>query len=150
MKAFVQNEAGSAIKRLHNEKTFARTGALRVARAYPFPYGFILGTTAEDGLNVDCFFITARPLRTGQIIDCEPIGLMEQIEDGKTDHNLLVVPRGEKQRLNGKIAVTLVLFVTHVFDYVPAKRLRAGNFLGRETALRHISRHRDLGLGKRR
>jgi inorganic pyrophosphatase len=54
MKVFIQNEAGSFIKHAHDEKTLEPRGATRVSRAYPFPYGFILGTTADDGLNVDC------------------------------------------------------------------------------------------------
>ena len=57
----------------------------RAARQYPFPYGFVLETTNEDGGNVDCFVITPRELKTGQIVDCRPVGLMEQIEDGKQE-----------------------------------------------------------------
>ena len=52
-----------------------------VSHRYPFPYGFIIGTMAADECNVDCFVITKRELKTGGIVECEPIGLMEQIED---------------------------------------------------------------------
>ena len=49
MKVFIQNEAGSFVKHSHDEKTLERKREERVSGAYPFPYGFILGTTAEDG-----------------------------------------------------------------------------------------------------
>ncbi len=103
MKVFIQNEAGSFVKNYHDEKTLEYKRAARVSRAYPFPYGFILNTTADDGLNVDCFVLTRTALRTGQIVECDPVGLMEQMEDGKEDHNVLAVIRGEDKPLDRKI-----------------------------------------------
>jgi inorganic pyrophosphatase len=74
MKVFIQNEAGSFVKNFHDEKGLKFTGTARVSRAYPLPYGFILNTTADDGLNVDCFVLTKTSLHTGQIVDCDPDG----------------------------------------------------------------------------
>jgi inorganic pyrophosphatase len=45
---FVQNEAGSN-QNYHNERTFEFKFAETVSRAYPYPYGFIVGTDADDG-----------------------------------------------------------------------------------------------------
>jgi len=101
VKVFVQNEAGSFVKRMHNEKTLEPRGSSNVSSPYPFPYGFILHTSADDGLNVDCYVLTSQPLRTGQIVNCEPIALMEQFEDCKEDHNVLAVIPGE-QRILGE------------------------------------------------
>jgi inorganic pyrophosphatase len=143
MRVFIQNEAGSFVKHVHNEKTLELKGTTEVSRAYPFPYGFVLETTAEDGLNVDCFVLTKTALRTGQIIECDAVGLMEQIEDGKEDHNVLGVIRGEGEGLERKTKEALVEFVSHVFDHVASKRIRAGNFLGRREALDYIAKHRD-------
>jgi inorganic pyrophosphatase len=70
MKVFIQNEADSFVKNFHDEKTLGFMGAARVSRAYPLPYGFILNTTGDDGLNVDCFVLTKSSLRTGQIVEC--------------------------------------------------------------------------------
>jgi inorganic pyrophosphatase len=41
----------------------------------------VIGTDSGDGGNVDCYVITNRTLKTGQIVECDPIGLMEQFED---------------------------------------------------------------------
>lgn len=88
MRVFIENEAGSYVKHFHNEKTLEPKGNATVSRPYPFPYGFILNTTAADGDNVDCFVLTQQALHTGQIVQCEAIALMEQIEDGDEDHKV--------------------------------------------------------------
>jgi inorganic pyrophosphatase len=62
-----------------------------VSRKYPYPYGFVLSTTSGNGDNLDCFVITKESLRTGEIAEVEPIGLMEQFEDGKEDYNVVTV-----------------------------------------------------------
>jgi inorganic pyrophosphatase len=143
MKAFVQNEAGSRVKHSHNEKSLELLGTSQVSRAYPFPYGFILDTTAEDGLNVDCFLLTKNSLSTGQVVECDPIGLMEQFEDGKIDHNVLAVIQGEKGLVTKDVERALTAFVTHVFDHLPGKTIRVGKFRSREDAIQYISSHRD-------
>ena len=90
---------------------------------------------------MDCFVLTKTSLRTGQIVECEPVGLMEQIEDGKEDHNVLAVIRGEDERIDSKTEQELVEFVSHVFDHVAGKTILAGNFRGRESALDYIRQH---------
>lgn len=143
MKVFIQNEAGSFVKHSHDEKTLILKGAARVSRAYPFPYGFILDTTAEDGDNVDCFVLTQEKLRTGQIVECEPIALMEQIEDGEIDHNVLAALHAEDIDLNSEIELSLIEFVSHVFDHLPGKKIQVGEFRGGDAALQHISKYQD-------
>ena len=92
---FVENEAGSDIKHHFDEERFEVLRTERVRAAYPYPYGFVPGTLAPDGDAVDCFVITGRPLRCGDTVRCEPIGLLEQTEGGVTNHNILGVPTGE-------------------------------------------------------
>ena len=88
IKVFIQNEAGSDQKHFHDEKTLEYKRTITVSRPYPFPYGFILNTTSEDGDNLDCYVITEQSLKTGMLVECEPIALLEQIEDGDEDHNV--------------------------------------------------------------
>ena len=52
IRVFVQNEAGSMQTHYHDEKTLTYLRSAPVAHAYPYPYGFILGTEARDGCNV--------------------------------------------------------------------------------------------------
>ena len=143
MKVFIQNEFGSDLKHFHNEKTLELKGTTRVSRAYPLPYGFVLNTTAEDGLNVDCFVITSQPLTTGQVVECDPIGLMEQIEDGKADHNVHAVLPGEGAVVDENTRHLLTDFVSHVFDHIPGKGIRVGRFLGKRSATSYLAAHED-------
>ncbi len=143
MKVFIENEAGSDQKNLHNEKTLEYKKTVTVSRKYPFPYGFILGTTSGDGDNLDCFVITEQKLKTGQIVECVPIGMMEQIEDGKEDNNILAKLDGEDVIIDVAIQDTLTEFVSHVFDHRPGKVVKVGGFLSKEDAKKHINQCLD-------
>ncbi|MFA6215514.1 MAG: inorganic diphosphatase [Patescibacteria group bacterium] len=143
MKIFIENEAGSDQKNLYNEKTLEYKKTVAVSRKYPFPYGFILGTTSGDGDKLDCFVITEQKLKTGQTVECEPIGIMEQIEDGKEDHNILTRLFGDKATIDEKIKSKLMEFVSHVFDHRIGKAVKVGRFLGKKEAENYIKKCSD-------
>ena len=138
IRVFVQNESGSDQKHLHDEKTVTYKETVTVSRAYPFPYGFILDTTSDDGDNLDCFVLTQRRLKTGEIVECEPVGLLEQIEDGDKDHNILARLADETPAITEEMKATFREFITHVFDHIPGKRIAVGQFLSKEAAESHI------------
>jgi inorganic pyrophosphatase len=143
MRVFVENEAGSCIKHEHNEKTLEHKGTTRVSRAFPWPYGFILGTTGEDGDNVDCYVLTKRPLHTGEIVECDPIGLIEQIEDGEVDHKIFARLQDEVAVLDDKAQQAFKDFALHVFEHIPGKTMNIGCCCDRQTAMDYIHRHLD-------
>ena len=153
MKVFIENEAGSYQKNLYDEKTLEYRKTVRVSRKYPYPCGFIMDTTSEDGDNVDAFIITDQPLKSGQIIECEPIGLMEQMEKSwreskcnmeEVDHNVLAVLSGDDLKIvSEEIKACLTDFVLHVFDHIRLNKNRVGNFLDKEEALKYIQGCRD-------
>jgi inorganic pyrophosphatase len=116
IQVFIENPAGSRAKNIHDEKTLEFKGSIPVARAYPFPYGFILGTTSEDGGNLDCFVLTNRALRRGDVVACSIVGLMEQFEDGALDHNILAALEGESASVTESVKSKLKKFVTEVFS----------------------------------
>ena len=143
VRVFIQNEAGSDRKNYHDEKLLTWQRVVTVSRPYPFPYGFILDTTADDGCNVDCFVLTDATLRTGQIIDCEVVGLMEQFEDGHADHNVLAGLPGAEAQVDARTQSRLEAFVTGVFGHIPGKQIRAGRFLDAREAHLHLGKHSD-------
>lgn len=143
IRVFIQNEAGSDTKHIHNEKTLLHETSVRISRPYPYPYGFVLNSTAADGCNLDCFVVTDRPLRTGDIVDCKPEGLMEQIEDGEEDHNVLATLPGQELVVDDGLRSTLGDFVHHVFDHIEGKKVQAGRFLGPADAERWVALHWD-------
>lgn len=143
VRVFIENEAGSNRKHRHNEKTLEFLHTEEVSRPYPFPYGFILDTTAGDGMNLDCFVITSQKLRTGQIVVCEPIGLMEQIDAGDEDHNVLARLPDESVEITPDLEAALVDFSCNVFQHVEGKHLEPGRFLDADDAIAHIQACRD-------
>jgi len=143
VKVFIQNEDGSQTKHYHDEKTLQFERKAQVWRPYPFPYGFVLDTTAADGCNVDCFVLTSRLLHTGEIVDCEPVALMDQFEDGQEDHNVLAAMPGEQALLGEAVKQQLTEFVSHVFDHIPGKKIAVGDFRSSEDALNYLA-ERDV------
>jgi inorganic pyrophosphatase/GNAT superfamily N-acetyltransferase len=129
-KVFIENQAGSSRKNHDDEKTLMFQRSETVSRAYPFPYGFIIGTSAADGDCLDCFVISERALRIGEVVECEAIGLMEQTEDGLSDHNVLAQLVGERAAVTAEVRATLADFVQNVFSHIPGKAIGVGRFLG--------------------
>jgi|SRR3989344_1096614 len=145
MKVFIENEAGSDQKNIYDEKTLEYKKTYTVSKKYPFAYGFILDTTSGDGDNLDCFIITDKPLKTGQTVECEPVGIMEQFEDAdkKEDHNVLAKLNGEVVEVTPEIEEKLREFVLHVFDHKPGKIVKVGEFLGKDEAEKYINKCAD-------
>ena len=143
MQVFIQNEAGSDQKNYHDEKTLVWERRVEVSRRYPYPYGFVIGTTGEDGYNVDCFVLTTDRLRSDELVECKVVGLMEQVEDGEADHNVLAVPVGQDFQVDSAVQGKLSEFVSHVFDHIEGKEIRVGRFLPAEEAQPYIDLHRD-------
>lgn len=143
MRVFIENEAGSNQKNIYDEKTLEYQKTVTVSREYPFPYGFILRTTSGDGDNLDCFVLTKRELKAGQIVECEPLGMMEQIEDGEEDHKVLALLTGEDTKINDEVKKDLTKFVSHVFDHLEGKIIKVGRFLGKEEAMECIRKCLD-------
>ena len=144
IKVCIQVEAGSCDKKLYNEKTLEYLETRRVSRPYPYPYGFIIGTSAADGDNVDCYIITNERLKSGAIVECEPIGLLEQDEDGEVDHKVLAALPGQEVEIKQGLLQQLQDFIYAVFARFPDVNVRVGPILSREAAFHHIQACREV------
>lgn len=145
IKVFIENEAGSNKKNLYDEKTLEYRKTVTVSREYPYPYGFILNTTSGDGDNLDCFVLTEKRLRTGDIVECEPIGVLLQREDDEEDNNILAVLKDENIALDEEVKEKLKEFIRHVFNHTKGKKIEVGDFLEKETAINLIQKCTDKG-----
>lgn len=133
MRVFIENEAGSRRKNTYDEATGALLKAEDVSAAYPFPYGFIIGTKADDADAADCFVLTRQSIASGAVVECNPTGLLEQVEDGETDHKVLALLPGESMAI-AEAEPALRHFVSRVFAHVPGKTMHIGRLLGAEAA----------------
>jgi inorganic pyrophosphatase len=138
MRVLIENEAGSRRKNTYDETSLLWLKADDVSAEYPFPYGFVVGTTAGDGDAADCFVLTTRNLASGTIAECEPVGLLEQIEDGEVDHKVLAVLPGETFELS-QAEDDLRAFVSRVFAHLPGKRMTIGRLMDREAAKAYLA-----------
>ena len=59
---------------------------------YPYDYGFIPNTLADDGDPLDGMVIIDEPTFPGCVIAARPIGMMEMIDGGERDEKILCVP----------------------------------------------------------
>lgn len=59
---------------------------------YPYDYGFIPNTLADDGDPLDGMVIIDQPTFPGCVIATRPIGMLEMIDGGDRDEKLLCVP----------------------------------------------------------
>lgn len=143
MRVFIENEAGSRHKNIYDERTLAYRRTVEVSHSYPYPYGFVIGTRSGDGDCVDCFVLTATALGSGSIVDCDPIGLLEQVEDGEVDHKVLAVPIGEHFALDDSVLTALKAFINGVFAHVAGKRMQVGRLLPRADAVAYVRDCRD-------
>lgn len=143
IQVLIQVEAGSRERNLYNEKTLEFKGRRQMSRPFPYPYGFIIGTSAADGDCVDCYIITTDKLRAGSIVECEPVGLMEQDEDGEIDHKVLAALPGQNVELDERLLKELRDFIYALIAPFPDVHISIGNILTREAALHHIQEFRD-------
>ena len=142
MQVFIENEAGSREKHTFDEQSLHLVKTATVSARYPFPYGFILGTRSGDGDAVDCFVLTRDAMSSGETVACEPVALLEQIEDGEIDHKVIAVPEGRDGTVGETDEAALRAFVNGVFAHVPGKTMTVGRLLGREVAEDYVRRCR--------
>ncbi|MGF1493703.1 MAG: inorganic diphosphatase [Microcoleaceae cyanobacterium] len=71
---------------------FALDRVLYSSVQYPYDYGFIPNTLADDGDPLDGMVIIDEPTFPGCVIAARPIGMLEMIDGGDRDEKILCVP----------------------------------------------------------
>ncbi|MGD1944583.1 MAG: inorganic diphosphatase [Leptolyngbyaceae cyanobacterium] len=59
---------------------------------YPYDYGFVPNTLADDGDPLDGMVLIDQPTFPGCVIASRPIGMLEMIDGGDRDEKILCVP----------------------------------------------------------
>ena len=62
---------------------------------YPADYGYVEGTLAEDGDEVDVLVLIEEPTFPGCLIDTTPVGLLLLRDDKGQDNKVLAVPTAD-------------------------------------------------------
>nr|WP_211173412.1 inorganic diphosphatase [Brasilonema bromeliae] len=73
-------------------QAFALDRVLYSSVQYPYDYGFVPNTLADDGDPLDGIVILDEPSFPGCVIAARPIGMLEMIDGGDRDEKILCVP----------------------------------------------------------
>jgi inorganic pyrophosphatase len=147
---FIEIPQGSSIK-YEFDKT---TGALTVDRIlhtsmnFPFNYGFIPQTHAEDGDPLDVALISSMPIAPGTVVAGRPIGILEMEDEAGLDNKIIAVPAGkidpqfanikDVADLNENVKKRIRHFFEHYKELKPDKWVKVKNFLGKTRAEKQI------------
>src|SRR4051794_19143912 len=95
----VETPRGSRVKLAYSPElqTFEATRALALGVTYPYDWGFVPGTRAEDGDPLDALVLHHEPTYPGVVLPCEPVGVIVLSErankkkEGRQSNNRLIV-----------------------------------------------------------
>ena len=118
------------------------------AMSYPFNYGFIPGTSAEDGDPVDVLVISSYAVSPGTVIPARPIGMLEMEDEAGIDTKILAVPTKKVDpfysgledisNLDEMTKKKIQHFFNHYKELEPGKWVKTRNFLNKEKALEAV------------
>lgn len=60
--------------------------------SYPYSYGSVPQTLAEDGDSLDAIVVSDEPIRSGTVINCLPLAIVRMIDNGEGDDKLICTP----------------------------------------------------------
>ncbi len=91
---YIEIPQGSSVKyELDKELDVVRVDRfLHTSMQYPFNYGFIPATHAEDGDPADVLLLSSLPIVPGVIVSARPIGVLEMEDEAGPDNKILAVP----------------------------------------------------------
>jgi len=91
---------------------------------------------------VDCYILTSDSLKAGTVVECQPIGLLEQSEDEEIDNKVLAILPGQAADLDQGLLAELKDFIYGVFRAFPDVRVRVGDILPESAATEYIQNHK--------
>lgn len=121
---------------------------LHTAMSYPFNYGFVPQTDAEDGDAVDVLLISSMPVTPGSVVRARPIGMLEMEDEAGMDNKILAVPikkidpdYTDIEDIND-ISEHTKNKIKHFFENMKSlekgKWVKLKNFLGKDAAIEEI------------
>ena len=147
---FIEIPQGSSVKyELDKESGVVMVDRFNfTAMFYPFNYGFIPGTSAEDGDPTDVLVISSYSVQPGTVIPARPIGMLEMEDEAGIDTKIIAVPTVKVDPFFSKINDISDLdemtrkkiqhFFNHYKELEPGKWVKTKKFLGKEKAFQDI------------
>ena len=122
---------------------------LYTAFSYPFNYGFIPGTMADDGDPVDVIVLSDKAVAPGTVIPSVPIGMLEMEDEAGIDTKILAVPTKKIDPFYGTwtsiddvpqaIKDKIKHFFEHYKELEPGKWVKLKDWKGKKDAMASIA-----------
>ncbi|NPA33272.1 MAG: inorganic diphosphatase [Aquificae bacterium] len=123
---------------------------LFTAMYYPFNYGFIPQTLADDGDPVDVLVVSREPVVPGAVMRCRPIGMLEMRDEEGIDTKLIAVPHEKLDPTYADVKTVDQLpeivrekikhFFEHYKELEPGKWVKVESWKGLQDAIEEIKR----------
>ncbi len=123
---------------------------LYTAFSYPFNYGFVPNTKAEDGDPVDVLVASSKSVAPGTVIPCQPIGMLEMEDEEGIDTKIIAVPTKKIDPYYGvwqdisDLPQSLKDKIKHFFEHYkelePGKWVKIKNWKGKADAMADITK----------
>lgn len=121
---------------------------MHTAMSYPFNYGFLPNTHAQDGDAVDVMVISTHPVQAGCMLPCRIIGVLEMEDEAGQDNKVIAVPAqnvdpfyAHVNDINDIDEATKKI-IKHFFEHYKSieagKWTKVNGFLGKAQALAEI------------
>ena len=120
------------------------------AMGYPFNYGFMPGTLAEDGDPTDVLVISTYPINPGCVVAARPIGMLEMEDEAGIDTKIIAVPTAkvdpfyahvnEIDDIGDAVKNKIRHFFEHYKELEPGKWVKLKDFLPKEKAFADIKK----------
>lgn len=143
---FIEIPQGSSVKYELDKDSgvLAVDRLLYTSMNYPFSYGFIPNTHAEDGDPTDVLLITSAPLFPGTMIAARPVGMLEMEDEGGIDHKIIAVPTvkidpeladvNDIDDVDKHLKAKIKHFFDHMKELEPNKWVKTKDFLDKAHA----------------
>jgi len=123
---------------------------LHTSMVYPFNYGFIPQTLADDGDPIDVLLICESPILPTAVVKAKPIGVLIMEDEAGKDEKIIAVPLPKIDPIEGnykdikELPQALKDKIKHFFEYYkslePGKWVKVKNWLGRKEAEKMIEK----------
>ncbi len=115
---------------------------------YPFNYGFVPGTLAQDGDPVDILVLSSKPVVPGVVIPSRPIGMLEMEDEAGIDNKVIAVPLpkldikfkdfNDVTDIPAKMKEEIKFFFENYKKLEPGKWVKIRNWKDKKTAIAEI------------
>ncbi len=149
---FVEIPEGSSVKYELDKKmgVMVADRLMYTAMHYPFNYGFVPNTHAEDGDPIDVIILMRHPVYPGVVVKSRPIGMLEMEDEAGIDTKIIAVPSEKIDPFYGHIKDIsevdqatkdkLRHFFNHYKEIEKGKWVKTKRFLGAEEAKKAITK----------